>query len=61
MGNLVFLHERATSFLLDDVLACASSLALQSLRVGKMYAAAAADRLELIERLDAKKRAKGIF
>ena len=52
MGNLVFIHERVIDRLLEDVVACASSLALQSLGVGKMYAQAAAERLELIERLE---------
>jgi FkbM family methyltransferase len=52
MGNLLFIHESVVGRLLEDVIACASSLPLQSLRVRKMYAKAAAERLELIERLE---------
>jgi FkbM family methyltransferase len=51
MGNVVFLHERVVDRLLPDIVTCASQLAVGAVRVGEMYAAAAVDRLELIERL----------
>jgi len=52
MGNLVFLHDRAAGALLPDVLACASQLAAAAVGVGEMYAAAAVERLALIEQLE---------
>jgi FkbM family methyltransferase len=55
MGNLVFLHERVLEQLLVDVVACASALALQSLGVGRMYARAAQERLEVIEKQQIRK------
>jgi hypothetical protein len=51
MGNVVFLHDRVVDRLLPDILTCASQLAIDAVRVGEMYAAAAVERLELIERL----------
>jgi FkbM family methyltransferase len=51
MGNVVFLHDRVVDRLLPDVLTCASQLALGAVGVGEMYAAAAAERLALVERL----------
>jgi FkbM family methyltransferase len=51
MGNLIFMHDRVLPELLEDLVACGSSLALQSRAVGAMYAEAAADRLEVIERI----------
>ena len=52
MGNLVFLHDRVLDRLLPDLLTCASQLAVRSVLVGEMYATAAAERLELIDRLN---------
>ena len=52
MGNIVFLHDRVVDRLIPDLLMCASQLAVRSVHVGEMYASAAAERLELIERLD---------
>ena len=52
MGNIAFLHDRVVDRLLPDVLAVASQLASAAVGVGQMYAAAAAERLELIKRLE---------
>jgi FkbM family methyltransferase len=51
MGNLVFLHDRVVMRLLPDVLDCASSLAEGAVAAGEMYAAAADERLAVIEDL----------
>ena len=51
MGNLVFLHDRVVVSLLPDVLDCASSLAERAVEAGEMYAAAANERLAVIEDL----------
>ena len=53
MGNLVFFHADTVDALRDAALNCASRLARQSLDVGRMYATAARERLELVERLSA--------
>jgi FkbM family methyltransferase len=58
MGNLVFIHERAVARLLPSAIACASALALRAYDVTRMYAQAAQERLELIQRLDAELRAR---
>jgi hypothetical protein len=52
MGNIVFLHDRVSDRLLPDVLACASRLATAAVGIGEMYAAVAAERLALIQRLE---------
>ena len=58
MGNLVFLHDRVLDRLLPDLLTCASQLAVRSVLVGEMYATAAAERLAVIEHLDAANRSR---
>jgi FkbM family methyltransferase len=52
MGNIVFLHDRVVDTLLPDLLECASQLASATVGVGEMYAEAAGERLQLIERLE---------
>ena len=52
MGNLVFLHERVLERLFPDVLDCASKLADGAVELGEMYAAAASERLAVIEELE---------
>ena len=59
MGNLVFLHDRVVERLAPIALECASSLALRAVGVGEMYAAAAHDRLVVIEQLTAAGGATG--
>lgn len=50
-GNLVFMHDRVVADLLPDVLAVASSLAQAAVELAEARAAAAAERLEVIEDL----------
>ena len=52
MGNLVFLHDRVVNDLMPDVLSSASRLAITSAAAGEIYATAARERLELVNRLD---------
>jgi FkbM family methyltransferase len=52
MGNLVFLHDRMLSRLLPAVLECASSLAMNAVELGERQAAAARERIAVIEDLD---------
>jgi FkbM family methyltransferase len=52
MGNIVFLHDRAVSRLLPDVLECASSLAVNAVGLGEREAVAARERLAVIEELE---------
>jgi FkbM family methyltransferase len=61
MGNIVFLHDRVVDRLLPEVLACASQLAVRSVLVGEMYATAAAERLDVIEQLEAQRTRRRIF
>jgi FkbM family methyltransferase len=52
MGNLVFLHDRVLERLFPDLLECASQLADGAVELGEMYAAAASERLVVIEELE---------
>jgi FkbM family methyltransferase len=52
MGNLLFVHDRALTALLPEILECAGQLAEEAVLVGGRYMAAAAERLSLIEELE---------
>jgi hypothetical protein len=51
MGNLIFLHDRALTRLMPEVLDCAGWLAEQAVRVGQAYMQAANDRSALVDEL----------
>jgi FkbM family methyltransferase len=52
MGNIVFLHDRAVARLMPDLVACASALAVNAVALGEREAAAARERLAVIEGLE---------
>jgi FkbM family methyltransferase len=52
MGNLLFVHDRAVTALVPDILKVAGDLAEDAVIVGRRYMSAAGDRLSLIEELE---------